>query len=111
MLAVARRDGLPELAAPPARGRGPRTEAVRAGAPALDAAAEARFAALRAWRAEAAKAAGLPAYMILHDSTLREIAADPPPDLPGLARRRGMGPRKIEAWGQDLLTVLAANRP
>ncbi len=111
VLAVARRDGLPELAAPPARGRGPRTEAVRAPAPALDAAAEARFAALRAWRAEAAKAAGLPAYMILHDSTLREIAADPPPDLPGLARRRGMGPRKIEAWGQDLLTVLAANRP
>ncbi len=110
LLAVARREGLPELGG--ARRRDPHGGATRSsGHPDLDAGAEARFAALRAWRTEAARAAGLPAYMILHDSTLRELAADPPPDLAALGRLRGIGPRKLESWGQDLLAVLEADGP
>ena len=116
VLAVARRDGLPDLA--PVRRRRAGSEAggdpaparrrrgVASEDPSADPAAAERYEALRAWRTAAAKAAGLPAYMVLHDATLAALAADPPEDLEGLAAVRGMGPRKVETWGEDLLGAL-----
>ncbi|NUS39033.1 MAG: DNA helicase RecQ, partial [Lysobacter sp.] len=60
--------------------------------------AVARFDALRAWRAEAARAQNVPAYVIFHDSTLRAIASAHPADLAALARIGGVGDRKLERY-------------
>jgi ATP-dependent DNA helicase RecQ len=85
----------------------------KAGAPAhaaIDLPDEAlpRFDALRAWRADAARAQNVPAYVIFHDSTLRAIALAKPHDLAALARIQGVGDRKLERYGQPLLDTLAA---
>jgi ATP-dependent DNA helicase RecQ len=66
------------------------------------------FERLRAWRAETAKARNVPAYVIFHDATLREIAARAPGSLAELAGVSGVGDRKLEAYGEALLAVLAA---
>jgi ATP-dependent DNA helicase RecQ len=66
------------------------------------------FERLRAWRAELAKAREVPAYVIFHDATLREIAARAPTSLADLAGISGVGDRKLEAYGEALLAVLAA---
>jgi ATP-dependent DNA helicase RecQ len=66
------------------------------------------FERLRAWRAETAKARNVPAYVIFHDATLREIAARAPVSLAELAGISGVGDRKLEAYGEALLAVLAA---
>ena len=49
------------------------------------------FEKLRAWRAAVAKEQGMPAYVIFHDATLRQIAASPPSTLAGLAAINGVG--------------------
>ena len=74
----------------------------------LDAAGEARFERLRAWRATTAKEAGLPAYVIFHDATLRQVAADVPSDRTALGGISGIGAGKIDKWGDALLEVLSA---
>ncbi|GAB3665094.1 DNA helicase RecQ [Nocardioides korecus] len=74
----------------------------------LDAAGEARFERLRGWRAATAKEAGLPAYVIFHDATLRQVAAEVPGDKAALAGISGIGAGKIEKWGDALLEVLSA---
>ena len=48
----------------------------------------------------------MPAYVICHDRTLMEIAADRPTDLSALAQVAGMGPARIEAYGDTLLAVV-----
>ncbi len=65
------------------------------------------FEKLRAWRAAAAKEQGVPAYVIFHDATLRQIAAAPPADLAGLAEVNGVGETKLARYGQQILEVLA----
>jgi superfamily II DNA helicase RecQ len=45
--------------------------------------------------------------VIFHDSTLEALAATHPRDREALARVRGIGPAKLEAYGRDLLTLLA----
>jgi ATP-dependent DNA helicase UvrD/PcrA len=62
--------------------------------------------ALKAWRRERAKADGVPAYVVLHDSTLAEIAANAPRSLFELGRVKGMGPTKLERYGDEILAVL-----
>jgi DNA helicase-2/ATP-dependent DNA helicase PcrA len=62
--------------------------------------------ALKAWRRERAKADGVPAYVVLHDSTLAEIAARAPGSLFELGRIKGMGPTKLERYGDEILAVL-----
>jgi DNA helicase-2/ATP-dependent DNA helicase PcrA len=62
--------------------------------------------ALKAWRRERAKADGVPAYVVLHDSTLAEIAASGPRSLFELGRVKGMGPAKLERYGDEILAVL-----
>ncbi len=64
------------------------------------------FDRLRAWRAETAKARNVPAYVIFHDATLREIALARPASLAELAGVSGIGDRKLEAYGADLLDVI-----
>ncbi|MDH4390122.1 MAG: HRDC domain-containing protein, partial [Aquabacterium sp.] len=75
----------------------------------LDEAGLARFAALKAWRAEVAKAHNLPAYVVFHDATLAEMAREAPDSLDALAGINGVGGKKLEAYGSDLLRVLAAD--
>jgi ATP-dependent DNA helicase RecQ len=65
------------------------------------------FLALRAWRREAANEKGVPAYVILHDATLREIAARRPATLEELGEISGLGTKKLEAYGDAVLGVVA----
>ncbi|HWI77754.1 MAG TPA: RecQ family ATP-dependent DNA helicase, partial [Ramlibacter sp.] len=67
-----------------------------------------RFAALKAWRAEVARAHNLPAYVIFHDATLAAIAALAPESLDDLQGVSGIGAKKLEAYGSEVLRVVAA---
>jgi len=91
-----------------ARGKSARPRAESAGPAAeLSAKAEAVFERLRAWRAAVAKEQGMPAYVIFHDATLRQIAASPPSTLDELALVNGVGETKLARYGQLILDVLA----
>jgi len=68
---------------------------------------ESLFERLRAWRAAAAKEQGVPAYVIFHDATLRQIAAAPPADLAGLAEVNGVGETKLARYGPQILDLLS----
>ena len=72
----------------------------------LPADAAARFESLRAWRAEVARTQNVPAYVIFHDRTLREIALARPADIGGLAGIPGVGAAKLERYGESLLALL-----
>jgi ATP-dependent DNA helicase RecQ len=69
---------------------------------------QARFAALKAWRAEVAREHNLPAYVIFHDATLAAIAALEPQSLEDLQGVSGIGAKKLEAYGEEVLRVVAA---
>ncbi len=64
------------------------------------------FERLRAWRAGVAKEQGLPAYVIFHDATLREIATNRPSGLAELGRINGIGETKLERYGEQVIDVL-----
>ncbi len=64
------------------------------------------FDTLRTVRRMLAAEAGLPPYMIFHDSTLREMAARRPQSLAALGQISGVGARKLEAYGAAFLTAL-----
>jgi DNA helicase-2/ATP-dependent DNA helicase PcrA len=64
------------------------------------------FARLRAWRKQAADANNLPAYVVFHDATLREICDRRPQTLDDLARVSGVGPTKLERYGSAVLEVV-----
>lgn len=65
-----------------------------------------RFAALKTWRAEVAKEHNLPAYVVFHDATLAEMARERPDSLDALAGISGVGAKKLEAYGREILRVL-----
>ncbi|HRI93819.1 MAG TPA: HRDC domain-containing protein, partial [Accumulibacter sp.] len=65
-------------------------------------------ASLRAWRLAQAREQGVPAYVILHDRTLGEIAAVRPDSLPALLAVPGIGVAKAERYGEGLLAIVAA---
>ena len=69
--------------------------------------AEPVFERLRAWRAATAKERGVPAYVIFHDATLRQVAVDRPADLAELGRVNGVGEAKLAAYGEQILTAVA----
>ncbi|MFN3594298.1 MAG: HRDC domain-containing protein, partial [Thiobacillaceae bacterium] len=73
--------------------------------------AEALFERLRAWRRQLAADKGVPAYVILHDSTLKAIAAARPANLEALSAIPGIGARKLEAYGTAILRVLDEFQP
>jgi ATP-dependent DNA helicase RecQ len=64
------------------------------------------FEALRAWRARTARARGVPAYVVFPDATLAEIAAARPRDEEALLAVKGVGPRKLSAFGADVLAIV-----
>jgi ATP-dependent DNA helicase RecQ len=66
------------------------------------------FERLRAWRAAVAKEQGVPAYVIFHDATLRQIAADSPATLVELGTVSGIGEHKLAKYGQQILDTLRA---
>ncbi|MFF2328235.1 MULTISPECIES: DNA helicase RecQ [unclassified Streptomyces] len=65
------------------------------------------FEALRAWRGAQAKEQGVPAYVIFHDATLREIAALRPDSVSALGGISGLGEKKLATYGEGVLEVLA----
>jgi ATP-dependent DNA helicase RecQ len=65
------------------------------------------FEALRAWRAAESKEQGVPAYVIFHDATLREIATSSPSTLEQLGTITGVGEAKLARYGEALLSALA----
>ena len=65
------------------------------------------FGALREWRLERAKADEVPAYVVFHNATLVEIAERQPRTLAELAGVPGVGPAKLERYGDDILAALA----
>ena len=76
-------------------------------AAALDQDAQVRFINLKAWRAEVAREHGRPAYQIFHDATLAAIAQQCPRTLGELHGISGMGAKKLEAYGAEVLRVCA----
>ncbi|MGW9130649.1 DNA helicase RecQ [Streptomyces sp. NPDC055681] len=66
------------------------------------------FEALRAWRGAQAKEQGVPAYVIFHDATLREIASLRPGSLTELGAISGLGEKKLATYGEGVLEVLAS---
>lgn len=91
-----------------AQSREAKTSKPRRAAPAeLPEEALAVFERLRAWRAATARRQGVPAYVIFHDATLREIAAGTPASLAELAGVGGVGESKLAKYGQEILDTLA----
>ena len=68
------------------------------------------FDALRAWRLERARADAVPPYVIFHDSTLTAIAERRPQDLAELTEIAGVGPTKLDRYGADVISIVAAAR-
>jgi ATP-dependent DNA helicase RecQ len=102
----------PERAARAAK-TGRAAKAAGSAAAELPAAAEPVFQQLRAWRAATAKEQGMPAYVIFHDATLRQIAAESPATLAELGKVSGVGETKLARYGQQILDTLggAASPP
>jgi DNA helicase-2/ATP-dependent DNA helicase PcrA len=71
---------------------------------------EGLYEQLRQWRAETARQASVPAFVVFTDATLTAIAEQTPAELDALARISGVGARKLEMYGQDVLQILAAHR-
>jgi ATP-dependent DNA helicase RecQ len=81
--------------AQPAAGRG------ETGSPTL-------LAALRAWRSQVARQRGVPAYVVLHDSTIDGIATARPATLAQLRGIPGIGDKKLEHYGDELIALVKA---
>ena len=105
---------LREAIAAPSSSRSRRTPSAKPAAAAVAAglteAGQARFAALKAWRAEVAREHNLPAYVIFHDATLAAIAALDPHSLDDLQSVSGIGAKKLQAYGQEVLRVVGTIR-
>jgi ATP-dependent DNA helicase RecQ len=84
----------------------PRSSSVATVAADLDARATEAFERLRTWRASTAKEQGVPAYVVFHDATLREIATRVPTTLDELSTVGGVGVVKREKYGARLLEAL-----
>ncbi|WP_108954868.1 DNA helicase RecQ [Streptomyces fragilis] len=66
------------------------------------------FEALRGWRAERAREQGVPAYVIFHDATLREIAAARPSSVEDLRGISGIGEKKLATHGESVVELLTS---
>ena len=86
----------------PARSR----KAARSSAPDLPDADRGLFEALRRWRSSVAKDAGLPAYTVLGNKTLEELARAKPSNHEELLAISGIGQSKLEKYGDQVLEVL-----
>jgi ATP-dependent DNA helicase RecQ len=95
------------VSAPAAPKRARRANVTAPAAANLGVDAQARFINLKAWRAEVAREHNLPAYVIFHDATLAAIAERAPQSLADLQGISGIGGKKLEAYGADVLRVCA----
>ncbi|MFC7571524.1 RQC domain-containing protein [Klenkia terrae] len=88
--------------------RSARSRSSRSTKAAVDLAPEAApaFERLRAWRAATAKEQGVPAYVVFHDATLRQIATESPADVAALGTISGVGAAKLERYGEGILEAL-----
>jgi ATP-dependent DNA helicase RecQ len=64
--------------------------------------------ALRAWRSEVARTRGVPAYVVLHDATIDGIATSRPTSLAQLRVIAGIGDKKLEHYGDELIALVKA---
>ncbi|MFW6721435.1 DNA helicase RecQ [Streptomyces sp. MAR4 CNY-716] len=94
----------PKRAAKPAKAK---SGSKRAEAVDLPAEAASLFERLRAWRGATAKEQGVPAYVIFHDATLREIATERPGSLAALGSVSGVGENKLAKYGEAILQTVA----
>jgi ATP-dependent DNA helicase RecQ len=88
----------------PTRAKKPRRTLV---VPELSAPDAERLAKLKAWRAEQARRQAVPAYVILHDATLTEIASRRPVDLDELSMIQGIGKTKLDRYGEELIALVS----
>ncbi len=93
----------PEMPQVPIRGAAPASTALPSTAPAT----ADLFAFLRKWRAEAARRENMPAYIILHDSSLQDLCRKKPATYHDLLRVSGIGERKAQRYGEEILRALA----
>ncbi|MDZ4073806.1 MAG: DNA helicase RecQ [Hylemonella sp.] len=98
---------LRESVATPSAKRSRRSGALAPAAQALGVDDQVRYINLKTWRAEVAREHNLPAYVIFHDATLAEIARRQPQTLEDLQGISGIGAKKLEAYGADVLRVVA----
>jgi ATP-dependent DNA helicase RecQ len=91
----------------PRAARPSRSSRSAAAVPDLPASAAPVFERLRAWRAATAKEEGVPAYVVFHDATLRQIALDQPGTLAAVGAISGIGENKLRKYGQQVLDTLA----
>jgi ATP-dependent DNA helicase RecQ len=100
----------PPRASRPARGGAAGGAGAPGGAGGADLTPEATkvFERLREWRAGTAREQNVPAYVIFHDATLRQIATEKPATLTGLSGINGVGEAKLAKYGQQVLEVLSA---
>jgi DNA helicase-2/ATP-dependent DNA helicase PcrA len=87
--------------APPARRREKKQKVV------LEGEAGELFERLRAWRSQAAQSASVPAYVVFTDATLQAIAESRPSSLRELSGLPGIGARKLELYGADVLATVS----
>jgi ATP-dependent DNA helicase RecQ len=78
------------------------TDRIAAGDPSL-------LAALRAWRSQVARQRGVPAYVVLHDTTIDGIASARPTTPEQLRGIPGIGDKKLEHYGDELLALVKAS--
>ncbi|GAA1521385.1 DNA helicase RecQ [Dactylosporangium maewongense] len=69
------------------------------------------FERLRAWRSATAKEQSVPAYVIFHDATLRQIATEAPATLAQLSTISGVGENKLAKFGQQILDAISEPDP
>ncbi|HVV13611.1 DNA helicase RecQ [Amycolatopsis sp.] len=88
--------------------KAPKAAKAKAAAVEMPAGAAPVFERLRAWRSETARDQGVPAYVIFHDATLRQIATEQPSTLAQLGGVSGVGENKLAKYGQQILDALAS---
>ena len=67
------------------------------------------FERLRLWRKDTAEEQGVPPYVIFHDATLAAIAADRPDSIEALQHVQGIGAKKLDAYGYEILSLIQAD--
>ncbi|MEZ5604173.1 MAG: DNA helicase RecQ [Burkholderiaceae bacterium] len=86
-------------------------DAPTAAGDAADPAVDALFERLRQWRRVTATTRGVPPYVIFHDATLRGIAQRRPVSLEELAAVSGVGEKKLDAYGAELIDLIGSDGP
>jgi len=104
------REETPGLRIRASRTRSRRGELAAASSSAGEAGHSDLVSALRAWRSEVARKRGVPAYVVLHDATIDGIATSRPTTPTQLRDIPGIGDKKLEHYGDELIALVKANR-